>query len=107
LITYLSFYYLQFHSTCKGSFFLILSAKGGSGHDTQIIFPLEPHSAIMGLAQFRGGLLRVSGLICSFIPDTKSGTATKLRQAPIRYASFYGAYEIVSYNDIATLQQSH
>jgi tetratricopeptide (TPR) repeat protein len=26
----------------------------------------------------------VSGLFCSFIPDTKSGTATKLRQAPIR-----------------------
>ena len=25
----------------------------------------------------------MSGLFCSFIPDTKSGTATKLRQAPI------------------------
>jgi hypothetical protein len=33
---------------------------------------------------------RVSGLFCSFIPDTKPGTATKLRQAPIRCMLNFG-----------------
>jgi hypothetical protein len=41
----------------KALSFLILSI--GSGHDTPITFPFEPLSAIMGLAPFCDGRLKI------------------------------------------------